>query len=139
MGKRYAFRGGVMSGEVATHYPVTVRVFVGPIEKLIKLRDKHKTEYGEIVPGSLDNAVAFVSYEQGNIGIFLNPDTDLQTVVHETVHAVWRILQYIDTALTDETNEVYAYLAGHISAHCVDILDQYKKRSKPAEQEQPKE
>jgi len=77
-----------------------------------KSRNKRKKLFG----GKLDgNAKGLFSKSNDFSGyIFIEPNASVNTISHESFHAVDHLMSAIDTSLTKDTNECYAYSLGYI-------------------------
>lgn len=71
-----------------------------------------------------------VTYYCGNICIIrVNNFSDLSILIHELMHATYRILNIHDINLDHSTNEVYAYMIGYLTKEALNKKDYeiYKK------------
>lgn len=93
-----------------------VLVFIGSREQLKGYLDRHYPSYAPVVEAvEQTQAAAFTFKLDGDALIFTPQIPSSAEMVHEIFHAARHILDIIGVKLTDDTEEVFAYLMEYLS------------------------
>ena len=91
---------------------ISLEIFIGKkkdiVKKLKKYKGKKKSYWKDMV-GNSSCAVGMPDH----IYMFLL-DTDIQTIVHEAVHATWHLDDIVDFGFDSHNQEIQAYYVDYI-------------------------
>lgn len=109
-----------------------VYIFIGKVLELKSFIEKELPEKYKIILEDLEDPGYYdgTTYYCGNICIIrVNSFSDLSILIHELMHATYRILSIHDIKLDESTNEIYAYMLGYLTKEALNKKDYevYKK------------
>lgn len=118
--------------EVKTHYPMRIVFFIGNYKEFIDtLNDRYSLGLVEEDPG-VSKAETRPLDEYGVVFVWMskykNTLEDRGYLVHELVHVISKVSQYIGMEMKEDTEEPLAYLLQHLYTEFHLELKNVKKR-----------
>lgn len=115
--------------EYKTVYGFSLFVIINPDKSVIDKRFAFRQDESSIYDGELADYTAYTvrgAYDKSTdedceiivVNKIWNSDNDVNTFAHESFHAAVDILEACHIKLSDDTNEVFAYLIGYFT-ECV--------------------
>lgn len=115
--------------EYNTVYGFSLFVIINPDKSIIDKRFSFRNDESSIIDDEWSDYTAYTvrgAYDKSNnedceiivINKLNNTGEDINTFAHESFHAAVDILEACHIKLTDDTNEVFAYLIGYFT-ECV--------------------
>ena len=86
-------------------------VFTKEFEKDFEIIKKEFNSKSTWKPSCTVKAFHYKVIDKPDAVIFYNPDTDVDTIVHEAYHGVYNMMKWIDA---EHEEEVYAYTLGYL-------------------------
>jgi len=108
-------------------YPMSIEVRV--VKDFYEDMKSLNESYNLPAPSREDfnEVLAFIVYKPtvvpGTIFLYLNPDSDVPTIVHECIHTANRIVNKIDYSIDPNNDEPYAYLVDYIFKKVYEIFN----------------
>lgn len=104
-----------------------VLFFIGPQEELIKTLAENFDEYAETIQKTIkedgiepDNyALGYTFKVLPDALVWCPEEPTVKVAVHELTHCVYHILKQVEIPLTDDTEEVFAYMMEYLYAEFI--------------------
>lgn len=107
-----------------------VLVFIGSSEQLMGYLDRHYPSYASVVQTfEYTRAAAYTFKLDGDALIFAPRIPSSAEMVHEIFHATRHILDIVGVKLSDDTEEVFAYLMEYLSEQILPWLKTFSCES----------